>query len=187
MVQYELPSREGRITVFRPPLIPPLNELLWTRGTGRCLWYKIQPQLCHEERALKWWDALRPVWIWCYFLKFTRFWDVEERYTVPSFTRSKLYPTLWRTQKKDNKVFFPSLCSCSCSLEKKMLIQLFSLEPNKELHITKTIKGDFQYKFANSAALCFGKWVFCWWPEPNHIKNYNFSYVFKRVYSMVYW
>lgn len=70
---------------------------------------------------------------------------------------------------------------------RKVLIQLFSLQPNKVLHITKTTKGDFQYKFAISTDLCFGKGFFCWWTEPNNITNYNFLYVFKRVNSLAYW
>lgn len=43
---------------------------------------------------------------------------------------------------------------------RKVLIQLFTLQPNEELHITKAIKGDFQYKFAISTALRLVK-VFC--------------------------
>lgn len=115
--QYELSSKEGNITVISSPLSPPFNEFLWTRDTGSCLWYKTLSQLWYEEKALKWWDALGPVW--SYFLKFTRIWDFEETYTVPSFTGSKLCPIPWRTQKQDNKVLFPHLCSCSCSPEER--------------------------------------------------------------------
>lgn len=115
--QYKLSSRERRITVFSPPLIPPFNKFLWTRESY--LWYKILTQLWHEERACKWWDALWSLWIWCYFLKFTRIWDFEETYTVPSFTTPKLCPTPWRTQRQ---VFFPSLCAYSCSLEERCLV-----------------------------------------------------------------
>lgn len=113
--QYELSSREGRITIFFPPLFRPFNEFLCT---GSCLWYKILSQLWHEEKPLKWWDALWPVWIWYDFLKFTRICDFEKTYTVPSFTGSKLCLNPWRTQRQD-KVFFPSLSSCSCSLEER--------------------------------------------------------------------
>lgn len=99
--EYEISSRQGKMTVFSFPLIPPFDE--FPGGTGRCLWYKILSQLWHEETALKWCDAVWPVWIWHYLLNCTRICEFDDAYTVPSFTGSKLCPTPWRTQRKHNK------------------------------------------------------------------------------------
>lgn len=184
--QYELSSKEGNITVISSPLSPPFNEFLWTRDTGSCLWYKTLSQLWYEEKALKWWDDLGPVW--SYFLKFSRIWDFEKTYTVPSFTGSKLCPIPWRTQKQEARqqsAFPPPLLLFVLS-RRKVLKQLFSLQPDIELHITKTIKRDFQYRFANSTALHFGKLVFADELNQSILKIIIFLYVFKKVYCMTY-
>lgn len=55
------------------------------------------------------------------------------------------------TKKSSSNFPFPLLLFMLSRREE--LIQLFILEPNIELHITKTIKGDFQYKFGSSTAL----------------------------------
>jgi len=56
------------------------------------------------------------------------------------------------TTKKSSRNFpFPLLLFMLSRREE--LIQLFILEPAVELHINKTIKGDFQYKFGNSTGL----------------------------------
>lgn len=55
------------------------------------------------------------------------------------------------TKKSSSNFPFPLLLFMLFRREE--LIQLFILAPEIELHITKTIKGDFQYKFGSSTAL----------------------------------
>lgn len=55
------------------------------------------------------------------------------------------------TQKSSSNFPFPLLLLLLSRRDE--LIQLFILEPNIKLHITKTIQGDFQYKFGSSTAL----------------------------------
>lgn len=145
----EMSSRQGKMTVFSFPLIPPFNDFPWTTGIGRYFW----PQFCHScDTTKQHWDNLM-------------LYDVCEHDAVfsslPQYVSLGMYmlclvsldqsfvPLLGElrrnTTKKVSRNFpFPLLLFILSRTEE--LIQLFILEPKIELHINKTIKGDFQYK-----------------------------------------